>query len=419
MKANHHEITPRSARRTARQVGLTIAILAVVTACVSIGKPHDFEALVDPALMPAVASIPDAAGVAQPVAASRDERGIQSDFVEGVILVRPGSDAELRDFIARYDGTVIGDDAIPAPPPALSIVLTEAQRAPTMFAVRVSLAAADPAGLAADARAAGLDGTIAFSSEAGRQTFAQILDARAVGFEAMPNYVTPPHQAFPQAMFATQERPGALANAFAEPRYAATGLQTNLASAWQFVLAHGIQRPVRIAIIDTGFWLNGLGQANGADSDFVPAPGQPVQYDFLQDDFVANGAGTIGCGAGNPCYWHGTGSTGVAAGIANNNLGYAGTGTFIATPMLLKRGATRLQDYRAVRTAVAWGADVANMSYGGDCNLGCRIFDRDRNASARRSPPAAAWSSWPRPETAAAPRRRATTSVIPASCILA
>lgn len=380
MDAKKHEIVRRPVCRPAPRIGLCAALLVLLAACVSGDKPGDFEASVNPTLEPELASIPDAAGTAQPIAASRDEQGIQSEFVEGVILVRPRSDSELRDFVARYDGTVIADDAIPAPPPGLGVTLTDEERKPTAFAVRVRLAGVDAADLAADARAAGLDGAIEFSSEAGLRTFAQVLDARAAGFEAMPNYISKPQQAFPQAMFTSQGRPGALANAFAEPRYAATGNQTNVALAWQFLLAHGIQRRVQIAIIDSGFWLNTLGQAAGADSDFTPAPAQPIQYDFLQDDYIADGPNPTPCSANNPCFWHGTGAAGVAAGTANNNLGYAGTGSFIATPMLFKRGATSLQDYRALRTAVAWGADVASMSFGGDCDRACRIFDRDHNA---------------------------------------
>ena len=377
MHGRTNQTALRARHRAERKIAFCIALLILLAACVS-GKTGGFDASVNSALKPAVTNVPDAAGNPQPVAASRDAKGIQSDFIESVVLVTPASAAELQDFLRRYDGTVLGDNGIPVPPSRLGISLSDEQRKPTQFVVHVSLGAADMAGLAANARAAGLDAPLEFSSEAGLKTFARVLEARAAGFKAGLNDVAPPQQAFPQAMFTSQER-GA-ADAFAEPRYAATGNQTNLALAWQFVLAHGIQRPVQIAVIDGGFWLDTQGRAQGADSDFTPAPGQPVQYDFLQDDYIADGPNQTGCGAANPCFWHGTGSAGVAAGIANNSLGYAGSGTFIATPMLFKLVTTKAQRERALRTAVAWGADVVSMSFGGDCNQACRIQDRDKNA---------------------------------------
>jgi len=57
------------------------------------------------------------------VAASRDGDGVQSEFLESIVLVRPKNAADLQAFLARYDGTVVGDDTIPEPPPELGIKL--------------------------------------------------------------------------------------------------------------------------------------------------------------------------------------------------------------------------------------------------------------------------------------------------------
>lgn len=357
------------------------ALLLLLPACVS-GEIGGFEASVDSTLRPAVQSVPDATGGSQPVAASRDAQGIQSDFVEGRVVVRPRSQTALQEFLDRYGGTIVSDNTIPLPPAELGITLTDEERKPTEFVVAVSLDGTALSELRANARSAGLSQDITFSSAAGLETFARVLEARADGFDAALDHVTNPQQAFPQTMFSSVER-AANPDAFPEPRYAATGNQTNVALAWQFVLAHGIQQPVQVAIIDGGYWLTTLGQATGADSDFVPAAATPPQFDFVQNDRIADGRNPMSCSGGNPCFWHGTGSAGVATGIMNNNRGYAGTGSpgapaQVATPILFKVNGTRSNRNWAIRTAVAWGAQVVSMSFGGKCNQACRIEDRDQ-----------------------------------------
>src|SRR5205085_1880866 len=96
---------------------------------------------------------------------------------------------------------------------------------------------------------------------------------------------------------------------------------------------------------------------------------------------IAAGPNVTGCGAGNPCYWHGTGATGVATGILNNRLGEAGTGGDVADPMLFNFNGSTFQQNRAIRTAIAWGADVVSMSFGADCDsVACRESERGENS---------------------------------------
>jgi len=372
-----------------RRALLCVVLVVVFPACNQNNPnpsptPGVLEAQVNPAIVPVQPSIPDLQGDPLPVCASRDEQGVQSDFVEGVVLIKPRSDADLQDFLDRFNGTVIDDDTIPVPPPELGITLTDEERAPTEFVVRINVDEVDLADLRANAAAVGLSGILDFSSDAGLRTFACVLDAKAAGFTAGANYISQGSQALPVGAtgvyFNTQERatsPGVFTDAFTEPRFGAAGSISNVTLAWQFLFAHGIQRRVRVAIIDDGFWLDTAGRARGPNSDFVPPPNRPTQYDFANEDAVVDGPGTMGCGAGNPCYWHGTGSTSVAAGIIDNRLGYAGTGGLVSDQLLFKFSGAKDQRNQAVRTAVAWGADVVSMSFGGDCNLGCRIDDRD------------------------------------------
>ena len=366
---------------------LWIAALMLLGACTHVATPIPgaFVAKVNTNVVPGQATIL-AQGHPQPVAASRDDKGVQSDFLEGIVLLRPKSEADLQSFLARYDGTIIGDDTIPVPPSELGITLTVEQRKPTEFKVRINLARVNIAGLSANAAAVKLIGNLEFSSEAGMRTFAGILDAKAAGFRASGDFIYYGNQAFPLALFKTDERqtnagpPPTFNDPFTNRAYAdfgATGNQSNVFLAWQFIAAHGIQRRTRVAIIDSGFYLDAAGMARGTDSDFPPPPGQPVQSDIDFGDGFAGDAGPMSCGSGNPCWWHGTGSAGVATGIANNRLGEMGTGGQVADPILLRVNGTKDQRNTAIRAAMRWGADVVSMSFGSDCNVWCRMEDRD------------------------------------------
>jgi hypothetical protein len=347
------------------------------TAEVTVEPLEPLETAVVPDVAPSQLSVPDGEGNSLPVAASRDERGVQSDFVVGQVLLTPTSEAELTEFIELYDGTILRDNTVPEPPARLGITLTPEQRAATEYLVRINLSRVDLEGFAADATTVGMGGLLELSSQDGLLTLAATTDALAAGFDVSPDYISYPDQTFPTALFRTEERSsgGSFSDAFATTRFQSSGSQANVTLAWQFVMAHGIARRVQIAVIDGGFWLNTNGTSRGSDSDF---PANPAQYDFQGNDYFADGPNTTGCGAGNPCFWHGTGSTGVATGIVNNRLGDAGTGGLIADPILLKATGQRSQINWAIRTAIAWGADVISMSFGADCDsVACRTYDRD------------------------------------------
>lgn len=399
----------RNRRRAWSLVTALAALLAISIACSFTGPApvtpptetptqaaptpasSDFETRLNPELAPLQPAVSDAQGNLLPVAASRDDLGVQSDFVEGVVLLRPDSPADLQSFLERYQGVIIDDNTIPEPPPELGITLTEEERQPTEYVVRLNLAGVDLTALPANAAALELQGAVEFSSQAGVQTFAAILDAKVAGFDAGGNWIERQEQipSIPGsfgALFNTQERRNAapavgFKDGFSEPRYGAAGSQSNVTLAWQYVAAHGFQRRVWVAIIDSGFYLDNNGVPIGADSDFLPVGvnGRPVQYDFTDNDAFAGGPGPGRCSNNNPCFWHGTGSTGAAAGVMDNRSGEAGTGGLVSEQMLFRVSGARDQRNQAVRTAVAWRADVVSMSFGGDCNRSCRIDDRDDN----------------------------------------
>jgi hypothetical protein len=193
-----------------------------------------------------------------------------------------------------------------------------------------------------------------------------------------PNFVLHSHA----VLRSTRERPAGAGfddafNTATFPRFQQGGSRASVTAAWQWVAAHGIARRVRVAIIDGGFWLSATGQPLTAPGDGTDLPGTPIQYDFVGDDFIAGAMNPATCTGGAGCPWHGNGSASVATGLANNSAAAAGTGGTVADPMLFHTDIRdRIQRDRAARTAVAWGADVISMSFGGPCNYACRSFER-------------------------------------------
>jgi len=365
---------------------VVIVALAVLAATAMSCSGNRATPRVDPTLSPQPATLPAVKGYPQPVATVRHASGVTSEFVEGFLLIRPRTADDLPRFIARYGGEVVQDNSVPALPAAFGVTLTDAQRAPTEYLVRIDLSRVDVSRFDRLAARAGWQGTVQFSSDAGLRTFAGALDARDQGFRADANFVFQEQQAFPVApgglpltLLTTNERPngpGAFTDALTQPLYGAApnGSPANVTLAWEFVAAHGIQRQVRVAIIDDGYYLTTTGQPLGADSDFA---GVPLQIDLVRGTPFADGAGAGVCG-GTPCPWHGTGAAGVAVGVLNNNQGAAGTGSVVAVPILVKAGRTRANKNQAIRAAVAAGADVVSMSWGIDCDsVRCREADRD------------------------------------------
>ncbi len=281
------------------------------------------------------------------------------------------SDADLQAYLARFGGTVVRDNALPELPPDFGIQLTPEQRKATTYYIRIDPARVDRSTIGANALAAGVRGHVEFSSELALLTFAAMVNARAAGFKAGGNFVYRPHQTFPQVIFVSNERAGV--DALAEPRYMS---QTNVALAWQFVAAHGIQRRVRVAIVDSGFWLDAAGFARGNDSDFPAPPAKPMQYDWFANRPVADGPNLTPCSDTILCFWHGTGAASVAVGIMNNGKGLAGTGSLVGDVLLIKTGdGGDIKD--SIKLAVALGADVVSVSWGDSCDVICRMSDRD------------------------------------------
>lgn len=358
------------------------ALTAVLVVHCGGESPEPFTYSIEPSLAAGFPEYRESERGDRPLVASRDRNGVVSVFVANEVILGPASQAELDALLARYNGTVIETNAIPAPPARLGVTLTPEEMAPTEYVIRLDPSAVTLETFVEDAEAAGFEGERALSSEGGAKLMALLMRERRQGAEVSPNYVYFPGSPM---LIATEEHPagGGFLNAFSWPssglRFDATmaGSKSGVLEAWQFLRAHGIERRVNVAIIDDGFWLDNQGfpgsvLASGI-SDLHEGP-PPAQYDFDGDDNLAGGPNPAKCTGGNPCPWHGNDSASVATAMADNQYGAAGTGGWVSNPILFKTDLTRSEVRRAVRTAVAWGADVVSMSFSGHCNLDCAMW---------------------------------------------
>ncbi len=344
-----------------------------------------FTYSIDNTLAPDPAAVPDSQRGVRPLAAVADEQGVVSTFVENEVILAPRSRGELRSFLRAYGGTIVESDRIPQPPESLGIVLTSEEMAPTEYTIRVDTSRVTLTTLEADAEAAGFGGDRTFSSESAARLMALMVGERRGGATVSPNYVFEPSGSM---LFETEEHPDPKPtdptkdnfDAFHWPalRFGndAASSYSNVLKAWQFVAAHGIERRAEVAIIDSGFWIDGQGVPGSTRSDGISdfSFGTPVsQYDFDGEDYLAGGPNLAPCKNGG-CPWHGNDSASIAAAIPDNGYGVAGTGGWVTDPMLFRTNFLRSQMAWAIRTATAWGADIISISSNNPCNLDCGLW---------------------------------------------
>lgn len=360
--------------RWARLSVLALAWPAVSCTGVAVSPPAASApsvAYVDPALEPRQDRF-DGDPRRRTISASADRHGVISDFFDGIVRLQPRSPDELQAFLRDYDGEVLSStEPSPAARAHFGAEWRPLAGAPR-YTVRVDLRRAHLERLETNARATGLSEPIRFSSQRGLETFSLIVDAAARGYAVAGDFLDYP-QDFPETLFATSESPASPpSDGFQESRYGAGAdlAGSNIIPAWQFVAAHGIERRVKVAIVDRGYWLNRDGSPAGTDSDF---PAVVEQYDLVADDGVAAGASSGEC-SGQRCDWHGTGSAGVAVGVSNEGRGRAGVGWLVGDPFLIKRDDGYGGREDAIALAFGRGADVVNVSSGSNCNYWCRQF---------------------------------------------
>jgi hypothetical protein len=360
--------------RAIRFLGLGLALLTLVACREQNPQPdQSFSYSVDPALTPS-----PQVRAGKTLAAAKSAGGLVHLFIEDEILIRPKDDAELQGFLQRTGGTVIGDDRVPEPPPGSGIQLRPEDRVPTLYVVRVDPTRFSLEGFEANAQRAGLRGATVFSGERAARLLAGIVGERVRGLKVSPNFVAEPAD----ILFRTEEHPlgGSFEDALSYPFFSEIGSRSSVALMFQLIAASPPARRARVAIIDGGFWLDRTGASLSPD-----LPGTPWQYDFTDNDYIADGTNPSSCGD-SPCPWHGTGAAHVAVARLNNQYGAAGTGGQVADAMLFKIDLFHVGGVaRAIRTAVAWGADVISMSFRYNCdNAFCDLFFEDNIYAALR-----------------------------------
>jgi hypothetical protein len=328
---------------------------------------------IDPGL-PLATTLTRPDGSLVPLAASQDAAGVTSTFVADEVIVASGDRADAVALAARYGGTVVGDDAVPAPPPGLGVELTPAERRASYHVVRVDPSTVSLEDFPANALRAGLGGDFKFSSTGGARLQALATAEQAAGRAVTLNYVVHPDAVLNATAECTNRAAGCVDDGFFEPRFLETGSRANVVGAWQFIAGRSMQRRVRVAIIDGGFWIDGgTGRPKtipGVGHDYPAILGQ---YDFDADAPRVGGTNPGKCTGGSDCPWHGNGSASVALGVVDNGQAAAGTGGQVSDAFLLHMDGTYFQIARAIRTATAWRADLVSMSFGYECNSACDV----------------------------------------------
>ncbi|HKM49863.1 MAG TPA: S8 family serine peptidase [Candidatus Bathyarchaeia archaeon] len=372
-------------------------------------KPSGYN--VDSSVKPFQDVIPDMGRGPRPLAAFQDSKGHITTFVANEVIYTPSSPSDLSAFLTRYNGKVIGNSSIPPPPPGVKAVTGVGLR-PISYTIRLDPSTFNLQNFASDAKSQGFNETVKFSSDNAAKLLALVLHEQANGAKISLNLVTQPQDYIygvnkyswtgklsrglpnpqtgdPNAMRwlvfnDTADQYDALVlgvghsqctdNKFiwtCPPRGSTyPGSESNIFKAWQFVAAHCAghcsYRP-KIAIIDGGFWLDSQGNAQQIPGWGSGLPSHPLQYNFLADNYIAYGISPQTCSQNSPCPFHGyeAALTAVGALISGPT---AGTGGQVADPILFLADGTDDTGARALETAIAWGADIVSMSFGGTCS---------------------------------------------------
>jgi Subtilase family len=347
---------------------------------------------VNAGLAPA-SSLVNADGSPVPQAAVQDAAGVVTTFVANELVVATADRAEAEALAARLGGRIVDDDSVPAPPAALGLQPTADALRATRYVVRVDPATASLDDFAANAARATFGGDFGISSTDAARLLALVTAEQAAGRNVVPNMLGEPHFVLNATSECANAAAGCIGNAFTDKRFQEVEgtSQTNVLGAWQFIAGRAIQRRVRMAIIDGGFWIDpatGLPRTlPGVGHDYPTIAGQ---YDFSANRPFAGAPNPAQCGDAD-CPWHGNGAASVALGMVDNGQAAAGTGGQVADAFLLHADIRGSQKARALRTARAWSADLVSMSFGVQCNSACdlwKLYDDamgDAVAAARRA----------------------------------
>ena len=335
----------------------------------------------------------------RPIGVVINPDGMRDEFVVNEVILKTEDQSVLEDILKKYDGKILyGGRPESAPQPTLH--RDRLRPAPELWGyklVRVNPAKADLRYLVRHMTESGLTGNFVFSSEDALRIGAIILTEQKLGRNVTLNsYQTNDACPCEGTREALDPATGSNEDAFG---YQWFDTLDNLneeyfgvTKVWQLLNGLGIPNdlpndwlpdyqwePVRLGIIDGGFepnndWPGGVRPdwCLSFNGDFSFSNPFGISTDCA-------GVSQANCSFG-PCPWHGTMVYGAAAAIANNSFGAAGTAgscdDSIVEVMLSERDGSRFSSAANIGGQIKGGADIINMSFGGNCGEWCRKYER-------------------------------------------
>jgi hypothetical protein len=324
-------------------------------------------------------------GQERPVGLLRGSDGVTEGFVIDEVMVRAETQEELDTFLAKYGGTLLSDGTASNIPEDMRVVDVPSTN---WYLVRVDLSMSSVEDLPANVEAAGIEGHLEFSSDDAARLISVV--AREAPNGAWPNLL----------MYATSslEHPdysnGNLDAEFwkwmtedDDPNSPGDqGLSVGVIRAWDYLAYRNVPptpppggtvtfAPTRVALVDNGFALDqSTGRPLLNNVDFYNSTGPPLQWDVADNDRRAGSTSSDGLDGG-AVPWHGQKAFGVCCAAERNKFGGAGIAGPVAQPILIRSGGTIYSIAEAILTAATMGAQVINISMGGECGVGCRLAD--------------------------------------------
>ena len=358
-----------------------------------------FSYTIDPSLKPTQESVGGETN--RPIGVVINPDGMRDEFVVNELILNTEDQSVLEDILRKYEGKILYDGTLgSAPHPILKDRLRPAPELWGYKLVRVNPAKADLRYLVRRMTESGLTGNFVFSSEDALRIGAIILTEQKLGRNVTLNsYLT--NDACPCEGEGTQEALD-LATGINEDAFGYQWFDTldssednlneeylGVTKVWQLlnglVITNDLPNewlpdyqwePVRLGIIDGGFEPN----------DDWPGGVRPDWCLSFNGGFSLNnpfgistdcaGVNQSNCGPTNPCPWHGTMVYGAAAAIANNSFGAAGSAgscdDSIVEVMLSEWDGSRFSWAANIGGQIQGGADIINISSGGNCGEWCR-----------------------------------------------
>lgn len=307
---------------------------------------------VDASITPRWDSLPGLdGGPDRPVAVVTGEDNSQAMFVENEFWLSTDDRAALDDILKRYDGTIIAEiDSAEVDLPGLS----------SQFLIRVnSVDVGDADQFNADLTSLGVTGTGDYlvSSATGLSLLTAATHESAEGGLIGLNWIGEPADFRNRT---TVEAPTGETldgepynpDAFTWPALSSgddSRLDIGVAEAWRALEAAGKLNSIPLAILDMGFQPD---EDWSTDRTMTSVAGLPFEgRENLLD-------------CGTPCPWHGTNVVSAAMAIPDNGYGTAGPAGPVAHPIAIFTTYDFFHSTNALVMARAFGARIANMSYG-------------------------------------------------------